>query len=242
MRARLARLIDFERLNAGDLRVSVAMTDIESGDLVLVDTGKGERIELDHLLATCGFLPEFAPVEVAGRLLGDGGLAANAPIAAVMAHDSSGQDLVCFVIDLYALDGSRPVDLESALARKSDLIFGNQTWLQLAAWQREGALRALITRLGESMSDALRAQPAVTQLLEAGSRGQVTLLHLSYRAGPEEAGPEKAFDMSPATLAHRWQLGTLDMLEALRVLDAEDKPVAGVTLHAIRRGDLPGAP
>jgi hypothetical protein len=30
--------------------------------VVLFDTGKGDRIGLDHILASCGFLPEFAPV------------------------------------------------------------------------------------------------------------------------------------------------------------------------------------
>ena len=51
---------------------------------VIFDTANGERIELDHLMATCGFLPEFAPVEIGGRLLGDGGFSANAPIEPVL--------------------------------------------------------------------------------------------------------------------------------------------------------------
>ena len=42
---------------------TVATTDIETGDAVIFDTGKGDRIGIDHILASCGFLPEFAPVE-----------------------------------------------------------------------------------------------------------------------------------------------------------------------------------
>src|SRR3982751_1904538 len=41
MRARLKELLDFERLNSGDIRLSVAATDIESGELVVFDTAKG---------------------------------------------------------------------------------------------------------------------------------------------------------------------------------------------------------
>src|SRR4051794_1991657 len=80
MRRRLEKLVDFDRLNGGPVRVSVATTVIETGELVVFDTGAGARIGVQHLLASCGFLPEFAPVEIDGRLLGDGGLYANAPV------------------------------------------------------------------------------------------------------------------------------------------------------------------
>ncbi len=38
---------------------------------------------------------------------------------------------------------------------------------------------------------------------------------LSYRAGPGEPGPEKSFNFSRRALAHRWQTGFDDMIEAL---------------------------
>src|SRR5205807_7069990 len=130
LRSRLDALIDFERLNGGDIRLTVATTDVETGELVMFDTDRGDRIEIDHLLASCGYLPEFAPVDIRGRLLGDGGLAANAPIEALRDHDGA---LTCFVLDLFPREGERPKDLESALARKSDLTFANQTWQRLEA-------------------------------------------------------------------------------------------------------------
>jgi NTE family protein len=107
MKDRLAGLIDFGRLNAGEQRVCIAATDLESGDLVLFDTGRGDRLEMDHLLASCGYLPEFAPVELNGRLLGDGGLSANVPLEAVLTEEGE-EELLAFVVDLYARDGPRP--------------------------------------------------------------------------------------------------------------------------------------
>jgi NTE family protein len=52
-----------------------------------------------------------------------------------------------FVVDLYPRDGKRPVNLETALARKTDLIFGNQTYLRLEAFRRELLLRHEIAHL-----------------------------------------------------------------------------------------------
>src|SRR3954470_16693046 len=89
-------------------------------------------------MASCGFLPEFAPVDIGGRLLGDGGLSANAPIEA-LANDAA-KGLV-FVIDLFARDGERPRSLEDALARKNDIMFGNQTMQRLKLLSATGRVR-----------------------------------------------------------------------------------------------------
>ena len=220
LRSRLETLIDFDRLNSGETRLTVATTDLETGELVLFDTRRGEKIGIDHLMASCGFLPEFAPVEIGGRLLGDGGLSANAPIEAL--HLSEGErDMTCFVIDLYARDGSRPHDLESAMSRKNDLIFSNQTWLRLLAYQREQELRQQLSRLSPQSK---------------GPNGTV-LLYLSYRPHREEAGAERGFDYSNRMLERRWETGAADMLAALAALQDHEKSALdnGVVLKAIRR-------
>jgi NTE family protein len=81
-------------------------------------------------MASCGFLPEFAPLEVDGRLLGDGGLSLNAPFDPMLVSDTQG-GLLLHVVDLYARDGARPESLEAALERKNDFLFGNQTFIRL---------------------------------------------------------------------------------------------------------------
>ncbi|WP_162917677.1 patatin-like phospholipase family protein [Dongia deserti] len=188
-RAKLETLVDFDRLNAGEIRITVAATDIESGECVLFDTARGDRITCDHLLASSGFLPEFAPVEIGGRLIGDGGLSANAPIEPVFDEPDRARRPI-FILDLFARDGGRPADLAESLARRNDLIFGNQTLGRLKAYQK--ACKAA--------GDARR------------------VFYLSYRAPRHEAGPERLYDFSRRTIEERWQAGRLDMVEALRQL------------------------
>ena len=194
MKQRLAQLVDFGRLNGGEMRVSIATTDIETGDPVIFDTSE-TRIEMDHLLASCGFLPEFAPVEIGGRLLGDGGLSLNAPFDSILASPVD-RDLHLFVLDLYARDGRRPNSLEAAAERKNDLLFGNQTFIRLTCC-------AELRRLRRQLAG------------KAQGRGDRIVL-LSYRPGLEEPGPEKSFDLSPAAFAQRWNAGLADMRHAER--------------------------
>jgi NTE family protein len=209
----LKKTIDFGRLNAGDIRFTVATTDIESGESVLFDTGKGDRIEIDHILASCGFLPEFAPVEIGGRLLGDGGLSMNAPVEPVL-DELAGTEDTMIVADLFARDGARPVGLQEALARKNAILFGNQTWYRLEAYRR------------------------LWQRDLADGRLAPSTLYLSYLPVSGEAGPEAPYDFSLASARDRWAEGFLDGRHAVAQAAAGDA-APGTTL-AIRRSKPAG--
>lgn len=202
----LRKAVDFGRLNSGDMRLTVATVDVETGDVVHFDT-KRDWIEVDHILASCGFLPEFAPVEIAGRLLGDGGLAANAPIEPVL-DESEGKDVTVFVVDLFARDGCRPDGIEASLARKNALLFGNQTYCRLDTYRRFWSRRP-------------PGSPVPT------------VMYLSYRPVEGEAGPEMAFDFSAASARDRWSEGRLDMEEAIR--RRADVRSNGAIVASIRR-------
>jgi hypothetical protein len=41
MRGQLEKLVDFGRVNGGDIRVAVVTTDIETGEMVVFDTARG---------------------------------------------------------------------------------------------------------------------------------------------------------------------------------------------------------
>lgn len=207
---RLEEVVDFARLNGGETRLSIAATDVVSGERVVFDTARGTRLGAEHVLASCALMPVFAPVEVEGRLLGDGGLSGNAPVDAVLGDEPGDSgDLLCFVVDLFARAGSRPRSLAAAANRSVDLVFGNQTWLVLEAHRRERALR------GEAA-------------------GRATVLLMAYRAALDEAGIAKQFDYSQATLAERRRAGDAHMRAALGALDGLPADgAAGLAVHDI---------
>jgi NTE family protein len=214
--AYLHKVVDFGRLNSGETRFTVATTDIETGDAVLFDTGKGDRIEMDHILASCGFLPEFAPVEIAGRLLGDGGLAMNAPVEPVL-DEAEGKGGIIFVVDLFARDGRRPTGLESAMARKNSLLFGNQTFYRLEAYRR-------------------------LWLRHAVGGPPPCIVYLSYLPVGEEAGAEMPFDFSRASAQDRWRAGLLDGRDAVGRIDHAQATATVVTTIRRAAGTMAESP
>ena len=217
LRAQLTKLIDFDRLNRAEVRLSLCTTDVISGERVVFDTDRGTRIGPEHVLASCALLPLFAPVEVEGRLLGDGGLASNTPLDLVL-DDPASDGSLCFVIDLFAPEGSRPQTLGASLSRAVDLMFGNQTRRLREGQEREQRLRAVIAHLGETLPPGLRDRPDIAAMVAEGRRRPTEMHYLSYRAGLDEAGPAKVFDFSRATLADRWQAGEEAMRTVLQTL------------------------
>jgi NTE family protein len=241
MRERLPELLDFDRLNNGETRLSVVATDVVSGERVVFDTarsGGGARIGPEHIAASCALLPLFAPVEIGGRLLGDGGMASNTPVDLVLDEPGpAGGDVLCFVVELFALRGRRPDTLGASAARAMDLAFGGQTRRILEGREREHRLRAALGRLAERLPPELRGDPEVASILaeaEAGAARSATVLCIGYRAAPDEAGPGKVFDFSPATLSDRWEAGARAMREALRKFGAAPRPGArGLAVHEV---------
>jgi NTE family protein len=246
--ARLREVVDFDRLNAGGSgpgprvtpRLSIVATDVLSGERVVFDTAHGTRITPEHVAASGALLPLFAPVEVEGRLLGDGGLASNTPLDLVLDEPGEGA-LHCMVLDLFAKSGPPPRYLSASLARAADVGFSNQTSRLLEGRAREYQLLALLGRIADRLPPDLREDAEI-----AGMLGQVrdqiqqtTVVSLRYRPGPDEAGPGKLFDFSGPTLAERWAAGENGMREAIQRLLRPDRATVlapGLLLHELEAG------
>jgi NTE family protein len=210
LRRTLERLVDFDLLARAEMKLTVAMTDVESGDEVFV-SNTDSRIEPAHLLASTAFIPAFPPVEIDGRLLCDPGLTNNLPVDRVL-NEPPARDTICFALDLFDRRDARPRSLDATVERAQDLMF---------ACQSRRTIEHLL-RLYE-----LREQngPATTTAV---------LVHLAYRAGADELGT-KMFEFSPASIRDRWAVGGRDMEAALQDL-VTDLPKWGRSL--IYRGPV----
>jgi len=207
MRHSLERLIDFNRLNAGDMRVSVLAVDLQSGAEVVFDTAT-TRLTADHLMASSALIPDFPPVRIGDRWLVDGGMAANVPVDYVLGQEQE-EDMLCFLLDLFPIDAAVPHDLAGMTQRQSDLIFACQT---------EKTLRAL------AALDRMRPAP----------RPRIDVVRTSYAADAVET-MMKMWDFSDTALSRRWEAGRRDMQAALRRFHAQPPGGPGLKIHPISR-------
>jgi NTE family protein len=193
--ATLERLVDFERLNRAEIRLTIACIDVATGEEVFFDNTR-QTIRPEHILASAALLPAFPPVEVDGRLLCDAGYTNNLPLDPLFDPEPA-RDLLCIALDLFCLRADRPRSLDAVLERANDLIFAS-------------AARRAVTGLARTYALRERLDPD----------GPVaTLLHLIYRAGADQLA-SKSFDFSPSSIRDRWQAGASDMERGLDRLAA----------------------
>ena len=211
----LMRHVDFDRLNGGAVRLTVLATDLADGSPVVFDTAKGDRIGPEHLAASCGFVPDFAPTAIGGRLLGDGAFAANAPVELVLAEPWGDRDLLCLLLDVFAPEAGPPRSLIESAGRRVDLLLAGPTRRSLEGLEREDALRRRLAKAADRLRATAPGDPLLPELDREARRGATVLVHLRYRPGRDEAGPEKQFDFSQASLRRRRGAGEEDIRRAL---------------------------
>src|SRR5262249_9872563 len=73
LRSTLERLVDFDRINAGEMRLSVGTVNVRTGNFVYFDN-ETHTIRPEHVMASGSIPPGFPAVEIDGEFYWDGGL------------------------------------------------------------------------------------------------------------------------------------------------------------------------
>ncbi len=80
LRDTLERLVDFDRINAGEMRLSLGTANVRTGESVYFDNTT-HKIGASHVMASGALPPGFPPVEIDGEFYVDGGIMTNTPLA-----------------------------------------------------------------------------------------------------------------------------------------------------------------
>jgi NTE family protein len=103
LRSTLERLVDFDRINSGETRLSVGAVNVRNGNFVYFDTTT-HIIGPDHVLASGSLPPGFPAVQIEGESYWDGGLISNTPLQWVV-ECGPPQDTLAFQVDLWSAAG-----------------------------------------------------------------------------------------------------------------------------------------
>src|SRR5207237_8792151 len=163
-RGTLERLVDFERLNAGHLRLSVGAVNVRTGNLAYFDTAN-QRLDARHIMASGALPPGLPPVEIDGQHYWDGGLASNTPLNYVLAQPGAGHRTV-FQVDLFPARGNFPETMARVSERDKDIRYSSRTRLNTDRDVARRRTAAAALRLMEKLPPALRADPDAREVME----------------------------------------------------------------------------
>lgn len=233
----LERLIDFDRLNAGTVRLSVGAVNVRTGNFEYFDSAK-QRLDARHIMASGALPPGFAPVEIDGEHYWDGGLVSNTPLQHVLDQPGKRRRTV-FQVDLFAAVGMLPTTLPEVTEREKDIRFSSRTRLNTTNELDRQVIAQAAQRLLAKLPPELRDDPDVRALSRLRCEHAVDVVHLIYRSKHYES-QSKDYEFSRLSMQEHWDAGRADMAHTLhdsRWLQRE-RPAHGVRVFDLT-GDSP---
>ncbi|MBZ5487709.1 patatin-like phospholipase family protein [Halomonas aquamarina] len=230
LRESLEQLVDWTRLNNGEIRLVIVAVDANSGEEIRFDTATSS-INTDHLLASCGFIPFFPPTQIDGQLVVDGGMASNLPLEAAL-EEMGTEDRLCIALDLFRRGGPDFTTVGQAIDRQLELLLSTQSWRALSNLRQRHELRRQLRLLASQIPQEACKDPAVASALAEGAHADraTTLLMLSHMGVPHDT-EMRAFDFSGPSLTERWNAGRLDMEHALGALGTQRAAPGELIIH-----------
>lgn len=234
--ATLDRLVDWNRLNDGKVRLSVGAVAVETGNFRYFDTTT-DRIDARHILASGALPPGLPPVEIDGVWYWDGGLVSNTPLEHVV--ESANEDMLVFQVDLFPARGERPHDLEEAWSREKDIRYSSRTRRISDGLVRRRKEHRLIDRMLRKLPADYADLPevkAVRKMVDCKALNVVQLIHEppAWQTGARD------FEFSRSTMEVNWALGKAAVEAAMKdgELLAESIVEGRSDSFAVQSGDL----
>ncbi len=125
LKSTLKKYIDFDRINAKEMRLILGATRVKDGEHVFFDNAN-MRITPEHVMASGAMPPGFPGVRLEGDLYWDGGCVANTPLEQLFRSKKDENTLV-FMVDLFTPFGDEPQDMEDVTIRSKDILYTSRT-------------------------------------------------------------------------------------------------------------------
>jgi NTE family protein len=213
LRGTLEKLIDFDRLNGGEMRLSIGAVNVTTGNFAYFDTTT-DTIRPEHIMASGAIPPGFPAVEIDGHFYWDGGLVSNTPLQWVL-EDGPRRDTLAFQVDLWNARGDFPRTMADVAARQKDIQFSSRTRENTDHFKELQHLRHALARLLPKLPPELQEGAEYELLKEASDHSVYNIVHLIYRSSKYEAD-SKDYEFSRLTMEEHWNTGYHDAVRTLR--------------------------
>jgi NTE family protein len=221
LKSTLESFVDFDRINARDVRFSVGAVNVRSGNFVYFDTAT-HMIRPEHVMASSALPPGFAAIEIDGERYWDGGLISNTPLQWVM-ESVPRQDTLAFHVDLWSARGNFPGNLAEVETRRKEIQYSSRTRANTDHFKYVQRLRNAVASLLESLPDDLKNDSNAKLLSSIADRKIYDIVHLIYRARNYE-GQSKDYEFSRLSMETHWRAGYHDTVRTLRHPHVLERP------------------
>ncbi|KAI3604940.1 Ferredoxin reductase (plasmid) [Cupriavidus necator H850] len=232
LRATLERLVDFDRINAREIRFSVGAVNVGTGNSMYFDNSR-HTIRAEHVLASSALPPWLPPVEIDGVLYWDGGIVSNTPLQYVL-DDKPRANTLVFQADLFSARGAVPSDLLGVMKRHKEIVLSSRTRYNTDSEVTSKQLTQEIDRLVAKLPAKLQEDAVVRQLRKLCSTPTIDIVHLIYHGNAAER-VSIDYEFSRASIEERWRTGYADVMRINEHRDwfVDSSPELGVRVYDV---------
>jgi NTE family protein len=221
LKATLERLVDFDRINSGAMRLSVGAVNVRTGNIDYFDTTT-HKIRVEHIMASGALPPGFPAIEIDGELYWDGGLISNTPLRWVVESEPQ-RDTIAFQVDLWASRGRLPRNMAQVLTRQKEIQYSSRTRAASDRFRELQTLRHALARLIEKLPPELAESPEAAVLRPVAQTKVWNLIQLIYRS-QEYEGDSKDYEFSRWSMQDHWRTGYHDTARTLKHPHVLERP------------------
>lgn len=209
----LERLVDFDRLNHGNIRFNVGAVNIESGNFIDFNN-QDHKITTKHVMASGALPPGFPPVEIDGKHYWDGGLISNTPLQWIV-DSKIYMDTLVFQVDLWSASSNYPHNITDVFTRYKDIQYSSRTRANTDRFREHHNLSHQICDLIKKLPAQMQKLPEVEKLKQHVNANVYNIVHLIYHDKVPE-GYMKDFEFSRLSMEAHWKAGYDDTIRTLK--------------------------
>jgi len=217
MKSTLERYVDFDRINAGPMRVSVGAVNVRNGNFLYFDNTSGparKAMRAEHFMASAALPPAFPAIEIGGEFYWDGGLVSNTPLSHVL-QATPRRNTLTFQVDLWSARGPLPDNVYDVEERRKDIQYSSRTRAVTDIQAQAQRYRRMLREVLEHVPAKVRvSDPWCRQAQELACARQYAVIHLIYQE-KEWEGLSKDYEFSPLAMREHWSSGLLDIQRTL---------------------------
>jgi NTE family protein len=221
LKATLERLVDFDRINAGEKRFSVGAVNVGTGNFVYFDNTT-HTIGPEHVMASGALPPSLPAIEIEGEYYWDGGLVSNTPLQWVLESEPR-RDTLAFQVDLWSARGAFPRNMAEVTTRQKEIQYSSRTRANSDRFKHVQKLRNALSSLLQKLPEELKDNPEFGVLSPVADHKIYNLVQLIYRSKKYE-GDSKDYEFSRASMEDHWRAGYHDTVRTLRHPEVLERP------------------
>ncbi len=237
LRKTLAQLVDVDRLNGGEPRLTLGAANVRTSEMRYFDS-RDTKLGIEHVMASGALPPAFPPVRLDGELYWDGGIVSNTPVEAVF-DDNPRRNSMVFAVHVWNPHGPEPETIWEVMNRHKDVQYSSRAASHIKRQRQLHRLRHIVAELSAMIPEERRRANLVADM---ASYGCLTRMHVVRLLAPalDHEDHAKDIDFSPEGIRQRREAGYRHTIATLKQAPwrAPVDPSEGFILHEACGGHM----